>query len=275
MSDEKLLRDLARLAQEEEHLDERWDRLASGTLTAEEEVALASLAESSDEAREAYEAFRPLGADFRARLVNRLAAEMPATEARAPRRPAKRSRLAGMFLDLLRPPTGFLALATALLAAGLALWLLPRPGERLPPLPEYSLGLEGEVRELRGETPAGETVPAFAPGHRFELLLRPGSPVSGPVAARIFLQRRAEVQVLEAEAEVSASGSVRWAGTLGREIRIEPGEWTLWALVGRPGELPGPEELRAHLAESEAAAGYVRRSVRLRVLSAAEAEDLR
>src|SRR5436305_6363036 len=81
MSD-RLLRELGDLARsetkaEEARFDERWDRLAAGTLTAEEDAELKALAASSPEAREAYEAFRPLGADFQARVVSAINAERP------------------------------------------------------------------------------------------------------------------------------------------------------------------------------------------------------
>jgi RNA polymerase sigma factor (sigma-70 family) len=55
--------------------DERWDRLAAGTLSAEEEEELRALADSSPEAREAYKAFKPLGADFQARVVSAINAQ--------------------------------------------------------------------------------------------------------------------------------------------------------------------------------------------------------
>src|SRR5436305_14630439 len=79
MSD-RLLRELGDLARsetkaEEARFDERWDRLAAGTLTAEEDAELKALAASSPEAREAYEAFRPLGADFQARVVSAINSE--------------------------------------------------------------------------------------------------------------------------------------------------------------------------------------------------------
>ena len=61
-------------------LDERWDRLAAGTLTAEEDAELRALAASSPEAREAYEAFRPLGAAFQARVVSAINAERTTEE---------------------------------------------------------------------------------------------------------------------------------------------------------------------------------------------------
>src|SRR5205823_3925220 len=76
MSD-RLLRELGDLARseakaEEARFDERWDRLAAGTLTAEEEAELKTLADSSPEYKEAFEAFRPLGADFQARVVSKI-----------------------------------------------------------------------------------------------------------------------------------------------------------------------------------------------------------
>ena len=85
MSEDRLLRDLGHLAKEEEgaeksRLDERWDRLAAGTLTAEEEAELLALAETSPEAREAWEAFRPLGPEFQARVVEKIAAELSKKE---------------------------------------------------------------------------------------------------------------------------------------------------------------------------------------------------
>src|SRR5581483_237467 len=75
MNKDQLLGELGGLARQEREaekarLDERWDRLAAGTLTPEEEAELKALAANSPEARETYEAFRPLGADFQARVVS-------------------------------------------------------------------------------------------------------------------------------------------------------------------------------------------------------------
>ena len=79
--EDRIVRELGHLAKEEREaerarLDERWDRLAAGTLTPEEGAELRALAESSPEARETYEAFRPLGAKFQARMVNVIAREL-------------------------------------------------------------------------------------------------------------------------------------------------------------------------------------------------------
>jgi RNA polymerase sigma-70 factor (ECF subfamily) len=79
MNKDPILSELGALARQEGEgespLDERWDRLAAGTLTAEEDTELRALAASSPEAREAYEAFRPLGAAFQARVVSAINAE--------------------------------------------------------------------------------------------------------------------------------------------------------------------------------------------------------
>jgi RNA polymerase sigma-70 factor (ECF subfamily) len=84
MNNDSILSELGALARREREaespLDERWDRLAAGTLTAEEDAELRALAASSAEAREAYEAFRPLGADFQARVVRAINAERTTEE---------------------------------------------------------------------------------------------------------------------------------------------------------------------------------------------------
>ena len=46
----------------------------------------------------------------------------------------------------------------------------------------------------------------------------------------------------------------RGQGTVGREIVIPRGTWTLWVVVGRPGALPDAAALRARLARGEARA---------------------
>src|SRR5215831_10074605 len=125
MSDDRLLRELGHLAREEKEaeqarLDERWDRLADGTLSPEEDAELRALAAASPEAREAYEAFRPLGAAFQARLVDELATAVPA----ATKTPA--GRLLNFRRALSRNSVRFGAVAAAVAAA--CLFLVLRPG---------------------------------------------------------------------------------------------------------------------------------------------------
>ena len=79
MNEDDLLQELGKLAREQSGsgrlLDERWDRLAAGTLSAEEERELRLLAETSEPARLAFEAFRPLGEGFHGGVVRAIVAQ--------------------------------------------------------------------------------------------------------------------------------------------------------------------------------------------------------
>ena len=249
MSNDELLQQLANLAREDRdeelaRLDERWDRLAAGDLSAAEETALRALGVSEPLARRAWEAFRPLGADFHQRVtgeVRRAAgAEAPPVAAAAP---APQARVLGRGRRWSRQATGWL---TAAAAAALILVVL-RPGPQAwSSLPAYDLQLAPGVQELRG-APVPETagaVPDFAPGSRFELVLRPERAVSGEVAARAFLAREGEPPApWHVPVEVAPSGAVRLSGVLGQDLDLAPGSWHLWLAVGRPGHLPAAEDL--------------------------------
>jgi len=267
MSEDLLLRELGHLAQEEKEAedsrrDERWDRLAAGTLRPEEEAALRALAATSPAEREAYEAFRPLGADFQARVVDALADELqrtaPAVEPREPR-----SRLLP-FRHVTPRFAGWLA-AAAVAASGLL--LVVRGPAAMPPLPLYSAQLSGGIRTLRG-APGPATGPQlFAPGSRLSLVVRPEHPVAGEVEARSFLARGAEIVPLQQapqapqapqaapappappvpRLDISAAGVVRLQGTVGEEIRLPPGPSKVWIVVGRRGKIPAAGELAAAL----------------------------
>lgn len=248
MNEDELLKELARVAAEEERrdharLDPRWERLSAGTLSQAEEAELRALAAESEEAREAYEAFRPLTAERRAGIVKAIrdqrraeaGAETPLPERRPP----------GPRLGALLPFRRWrgLAVGGALVAAAAVVLLLARAPA--PPLPAYRAELSGGVRELRSEQPAGEdAITVFAPGGRFGLILRPETAASAEIAARFYLQRGEELRRWEPPVEIDPRGAVRIAGEIGGEIAIGAGEWTLWAVVGRPGRLPVIAELR-------------------------------
>ncbi|HEY2295484.1 MAG TPA: hypothetical protein VGM86_32675 [Thermoanaerobaculia bacterium] len=222
---------------ERARLDERWDRLAAGTLTAEEDAELRALAAKSPEARETYEAFRPLGADFQARMIDRIAAELA-----KPAAPEERRSRILPFRPFWR--AGWL---TAAAAAAAVLLLLLRSPASLPPLPMYMADQPaGGVQAFRG----GISSQSFTPGSTLSLVVRPQHPVTGKVAARAFLARGAEWLSWEPEIEVS-QGGIRLQGELPREL--QPGGWRLWVVVGRPARLPPIQELRA-----EVRAGKVR-----------------
>jgi hypothetical protein len=241
--DDSWLRELAQVNREEEtqersRLDERWDRLSSGDLSPEEEAELRALAESSEEAHEAYEAFRPLGADFQASVVRALQERDLVTEA-AP--PAMKPR-AGL-LPFPRRVVRFAGWSAAVAAAVLVLVLLLRPPV---PLPDYAYPEEG-VSGGSSATRGGGTV-TFAPGDDLQVVLSPKTAASRKLSleARCFLLRGSELHRVEMpQSEFPPGGAVKMNGSLGRDL--SPGKWTLWTVVGRQGELPDPAELQTEL----------------------------
>lgn len=227
-----LLSELADLARqdgaEKARFDERWDRLAAGTLTAEEEVELRALAETSPEAREAWEAFRPLGPEFQARVVEKIAAELPRE---------RRARV------LPFPPAFRIGGWVTAAAAAAVLVVLLRPSG---PLPGYQIAeVSGGSSEMRGEV-----VQDFAPGDSIEVKLRPETESrSWRLKAQLFLLRGEELRHLDAKSQKYPGGAVSLKATLDSDL--QPGVWTLWAVVGRPGDLPDPAELQSFVARSE------------------------
>ncbi len=225
MSEDRLLHQLGQLANEEEragmaHLDERWDRLSRGELSATEEAELRALAESSAEAREAWEAFRPLGPDFQAGVVRAI-------------------REQGKVLPFRR--RAFVAGSLAAVAAA-ALVILVRPPA---PLPDYaSLHLSGGTQEMRGEESEGAEPTTFAPGDRLQLILRPQTTASWErrLEARGYLACDRQVRLLEGPSRIEPSGAVMISGSVGD---VPPGICTVWVVVGRRGALPDGAELRS------------------------------
>jgi len=236
MSEDRILRELGHLAKEEKEaeqarFDERWDRLAAGTLTPEEDAELRALAESSPEAHEIYEAFRPLGAEFQAQVANKIADEFKKARARILPFPPPTLRFVGWLT------------AAAAMAASLVMFLRP-----LAPLPGYTLAaITGGSRAMRGEA---TEVPDFAPGDGFQVVLRPDTTVirAKSLKAQALLLRGRELRNLEVESHIEPNGVVKLEGSLDRDL--QPGAWTLWAVVGRPGKLPDPEDLRSFSARA-------------------------
>ena len=132
-----LLRELAEIHKEEEdeersRLDERWDRLSAGELSPEEEAELRALAETSEEARLAYEAFRPLGPEFQARVVQKIQAQ---SQAEAEAAEAARKKQEPRKLFYFPRPARFAAWGTAAAAAAASLMIFLREPA---PLPDYA-----------------------------------------------------------------------------------------------------------------------------------------
>jgi hypothetical protein len=232
---DRLLRELGDLARseteaEKARFDERWDRLAAGTLTAEEEAELKALADSSPEDREAYEAFRPLGADFQARVVS-----------------AIRPRILP-FRPVMRRAEVWVGLAAAV-AAGV-FFLVQTPS--LPPLPAYEANLSGGAQPYRG----GEPVPTsglqvFVPDSPLTLTVTPSTAVQDVEARALLSPLSGKGDVLpwepKARLEITDQGAVRLQGTLGQEIQLSPGDWRIWIVVGRKGRIPSVKEIQTEL----------------------------
>jgi hypothetical protein len=246
MSEDRLLNELGDLARreteaEQARFDERWDRLAAGTLSADEDAELRALAAASPEAREAYEAFRPLGGEIQARVVAALAAELAPAAEEPPARvlPFRRAATRG----------GAWLAAAAAMAAGL--FFLLRPG--VPPLPQYlPPELSGGAQVLRSAEPAASNV--FGPGAFLTLAVRPRRQVAGPVEAHAFFGPAGtggEILPLPPDPEVAPTGVVRLQGTVGQEIRMPAGAWRIWIVAGRPGKLPSVDGLTAALRRGE------------------------
>lgn len=265
MSEDRLLKELGHLARREEEaerarLDERWDRLAAGTLTPEEEAELRALAESSVEAREAYEAFSPLGADFQARVIGAITPELPREPSRKPR-----SRL----LPYRRDPGRLELWLGAAAAVAAVLVLLVRGLLAPPPLPTYTVALSGGAQAFRGEPVPPTDLPLFVPGSLLTLDVRPEQPVEGPVEVLGFAAPASgtgEILHLPEDRFELAGANARFRGTLGREVQLPPGRWRIWIVVGRPGKIPARSELHDMLrARMTRHAGWQAVSTDLRV----------
>jgi hypothetical protein len=237
-------------------LDERWDRLAAGDLAPAEEAELRALAGQSAAARQAYEAFRPLGADFRQRVVQAVQAQaqdeagappaLPPPPAASPE-PAPAGRILP-FNRLLVRLGGALAAAAAL-AAAVALVIGTRATTELPGYGPVEL--TASAASQRGGPVAAAAVPPDAAPYllhqddRLTLRARPLTAVAGPIEARWFVVRQGVVRqgaaprlLLGGTQEVSSSGVVQLKGRLRQDLGLSPGLWVVWAMVGRPRQLP-------------------------------------
>jgi hypothetical protein len=268
--DDSWLRELAQVNREQEarersRLDERWDRLSAGELSPQEEAELRALAETSEEARQAYEAFRPLGDEFQARMVSTLAAEVASPASAETAKPA-RFRLLPF-----RPAARFGTWLSAAAAVAAVLFLLLRSPAALPPLPAYVGSLSPGVQPSRGPgSTTGRQV--FVPGSPLTLEAAPQRSVTGPVEAAFFLERGAELTPWTPKPSFFeiADGSVRLHGTVGTDFRLDPGDWRIWVVVGRPGKMPSLDELQTELRAGRTRhAGWQAVSTDLRIASRA------
>ncbi len=242
MTEDNRLKELARALREQEQEDQerfdgRWDRLTAGQLSPEEEAELAALAEGSAEMRAAWEAFRPLGPDFEARMVAGLGAraEAPAKSSL----PAAPAPPGAVPVSRRRWRLGF-AVAAALVAA-VALWFA-----RTPPLPaewaRYELELAGGRADLRGG-PDQAAVPTFGPGSVLSVTLRPPTALEEVPEARLYLERGGRLEPWPTPLTAVSKGVLHLGTPIDRSTAPEPGDYGLWVVVGRPGRLPSASDL--------------------------------
>jgi hypothetical protein len=254
-------------AEEKERLDDRWDALAAGTLSAEEESRLRREASSDPALAAALEAFSPLGSEVRRRIADQARKELQLSESPHAGLPQAESRDWEASDSPVDPatlasgggPKPWWIGAAASLVVALAAVFLWWPGQRLD-LPPYEASLSGITQVVRGlPVDLGEGRSEVHLGNRFELLLTPRQQVTGSVAARAFLEGSdGRLEPWYPPVEISASGTVRIAGTVGTEIELPSGEVTLWLAVGRRRSLPSAEELRSTLGEEDDSGGEER-----------------
>lgn len=217
-------------SEERDRLGERWDRLSSGELSPEEEAELRALAETSEEARETYEAFRPLGPEFHASVAQAIR-EQAEAETRAAKPKAK-------LLPFPRRRVAEWSAAAAAVAAAVLVIFLRAP----EPLPVYAdMKVSGGTSTMRGDT----AMEVFAPGDPIRVELRPQTTASyrKPLEAQGFLSCDREVRRLEVRSQVEPNGAVQMRGLISRDVR--PGLCILWAVVCWRGKLPEPADLRS------------------------------
>jgi hypothetical protein len=228
-------------AEEHSRLDERWDLLSGGDLSPEEEAELLALADTSEEGREAYEAFRPLGPEFHASVAKSLRERGLVPEAGArEEKPAKPL--------LFRPRASHIA-GWGSLAAAAAVFLVMvlRPPAPLPGYADLDVSGVSSFRGERSET----AVPVLVPGRSYEVALSPETAVSDAkdLQAFCFLSRGRSFRSLEVQRVFDPSGSVQMTAQIDHDVR--PGIWTLWAVVGRRDAMPDPDDLQRLLAKAQ------------------------
>lgn len=225
-------------------LDDRWERLAAGTLPPDERAELEELAERSEEARRLWELCQPLPSEVRGRIVDLIQGEAP--EGSQPETEGKAMEPGRRF------PGGVwwwapAAVTAVAVAAVIALW----SGGAAAPLPNYSVELAGGVRVQRSPD-LPPPMPVFEAGTRLELTLRPRTRVEGQLEVRGFLAPadrpdRFHLEPWLAREMAPGKGAVAIDGIVGEDVQLRPGEWELWLVVARPGAMPEIDELEADL----------------------------
>ncbi len=209
--------------------DPVWERLARGELLPSEDALLRERAAADPEIARLYEAFRPLDDSARRRIAARVVAGLRPPRVIAWRRAA-----------LLAGPLA--AAAAVVLVVSVR---LRQPAQPLAPVPEYSLALSGGDRPTRSATPGPIGPVELHRSSSLEIVLRPATAVSGPVAVRAFLMQGPDARRWDVAMDRSADGAVRIAGEAGALLAGVPaGSWDLVFTVGPEGSAaPDPGDV--------------------------------
>ncbi len=238
MDDTGLLRDLARAAREEEAEErdrwDRWDRLTDGELSPEEEAELQELAGNSAESHQAYEAFRPLSPEFRAKMVAEIGPLIPPSVFVRWRDAFIRWRDAHLFFwRAAYSGSGLAAAATTLI-------LVLRP---LAPIPVYTLAevIPG-VKTERGEGAALFAGEPFTVDAHAEKKFGNGKAVEPYCFVKIVQPVAVHAAGCSALKRYE-NGSMTVQGRLPQDLPA--GRATLWVVIAYPGHQPTAEAIEA------------------------------
>jgi hypothetical protein len=119
------------------------------------------------------------------------------------------------------------------IAAGVAVFV----GRRQAPLPAYDVSWTGD-RLQRGDDGLANAVITVNPLLQTVIVVRPTTPVKGPVEVRACVTRGGAAREWKPPIEISDDGAVRISGPSRSVFDVPPGMWTAVVAVGRPGDLP-------------------------------------
>jgi len=229
--------------QDESSQSGRWEALARGELSPEEVSELERRAETDPATAELLELYRPLDAEARSRIAERLVPTV-----------VTQGSVQSVIPIWKRVPWVVVPVAAAALVM---LWLMQPT--KLSPLPGYSATAEGGQSTVRSTlSDAGFVV--LKPDSTLTLVLRPATEVKGPVTARFYAKQGDRLDVLALEAEAAAAGALRVKRTAAEIFAQRRGRWTLIAVVGRPEALGIGVESKAK-GETSSGPGWQRVSV--------------
>ncbi len=254
-SAEKLLRRAGRLtrsqveAEDLRRLDPRWDSYAAGNLSVAESRELLAKEKTRDGGEELAELFRPLGADFQARLTRRALNELDTpSRGAAGAQDGILGRLRALLLGPGGRPWGLIAAATAITLMLLGPRLMPGPSD----LPTYTLEVQALGSTTRDQAaPLGEGKPLRV-GKPLRLGLRPATATREALELRIYIRSGGGlVRWPEAEPESPEPNEKGFLKFDTPAWAHGPGRATLIVALGPKGTLPQEGELIDRLTKGD------------------------